>query len=344
MSRKDKKNFSAKELDLLLTLVEDKLPYGQEEWENLALEYNRLLQQQTNNPYTRNAESLRTKFKHLKNKQKPTGDPNCPIEVIRAKRAYKNIERRMDTTYLDDDITEEDENCEAIDKNGNEDLLDIEENANVMHCDSPEKLVTTRNVESGKVISNIAAENNSSSNNTGKIDKEIITLVDSDFSRSSTEPLAITKKDHKKSATGLKRVGCNMGSRVAVTMPSDATIRRSNLDRMIAKMIEREEAAAAEEKEERKVLFSLLDRFQVIQASRHEDIVRFLGSKENQKETITDVENVPASKVNIMTDLESPIINETVKNSRKPALNKKRIIEIDDAEYKALLALKRSKK
>ena len=47
MSRKDKKNFSAKELDLLLTLVEDKLPYGQEEWENLALEYNRLLQQQT---------------------------------------------------------------------------------------------------------------------------------------------------------------------------------------------------------------------------------------------------------------------------------------------------------
>jgi hypothetical protein len=72
------KTFQAVEVDLLLTLVESLLPKGGDDWERLTMEFNRKVGLRS-----REMESLRTKFKSLKNKKKPTGD--CPEEVRRAK-------------------------------------------------------------------------------------------------------------------------------------------------------------------------------------------------------------------------------------------------------------------
>mmetsp|Transcript_17370 Transcript_17370/g.25903 ORF Transcript_17370/g.25903 Transcript_17370/m.25903 type:complete len:83 (+) Transcript_17370:188-436(+) len=57
------------ELDTLLSLVEERLPLGMDGWEDLTLEYNRQLPLEL----SRDMESLRNKFKGLRNKKKPTG-------------------------------------------------------------------------------------------------------------------------------------------------------------------------------------------------------------------------------------------------------------------------------
>ena len=48
-------------------------------------------------------ESLRRKFKALKNVMKPTGDPTCPPDVIRAKHIQRRIEERMGVAELNED-------------------------------------------------------------------------------------------------------------------------------------------------------------------------------------------------------------------------------------------------
>jgi hypothetical protein len=47
-------------------------------------------------------ESLKNKFKGLKNKQKPTGNPYCPREVLQAKSIQVAIEKRMSVSDFDD--------------------------------------------------------------------------------------------------------------------------------------------------------------------------------------------------------------------------------------------------
>ncbi len=97
------KAFSAADLEILFQLLEERLPMGPDQWDLLAVEYN----QKVHVP--RDAESLRFKFKTLKNAKKPTGDPTCPEEVKRAKRIYREIERKMETVPMDDDNSEEEE-------------------------------------------------------------------------------------------------------------------------------------------------------------------------------------------------------------------------------------------
>jgi hypothetical protein len=73
-------------------------------WNAIELEYNRL------NPLRpRDVDALRIKFKSLRNVQKPTGDPTCPPEVVRAKRAQANMEAKQSVVTMDDDEDEEDE-------------------------------------------------------------------------------------------------------------------------------------------------------------------------------------------------------------------------------------------
>jgi hypothetical protein len=93
------KNFTASELNAMLTLVEEFLPLGSDHWENVAFEYNK----KVSSDRVRNADSLRKKFKVLRNVKKPTGDPDCPIEVKRAKRAQYAIEAKMGVENFDSD-------------------------------------------------------------------------------------------------------------------------------------------------------------------------------------------------------------------------------------------------
>lgn len=45
----------------------------------------------------RDNESLKAKYKTLRLHKKPTGDPDCPPDVRRAKRLYREIEQQADT-------------------------------------------------------------------------------------------------------------------------------------------------------------------------------------------------------------------------------------------------------
>ena len=57
-----------------------------------------------------NVQSLQCKFSALYNHKIPTGDPNCPELVRRAKRIYKDIVKKMDISNGEDEESyEEDE-------------------------------------------------------------------------------------------------------------------------------------------------------------------------------------------------------------------------------------------
>jgi hypothetical protein len=58
-------------------------------WEQVTERFNSEKDERAPN---RDVDAIRNKFKHLKNVPKPTGDPTCPPNVIRAKRIAKEIE------------------------------------------------------------------------------------------------------------------------------------------------------------------------------------------------------------------------------------------------------------
>ena len=101
-ARKDKKNYSALEISVMLDLVEALLPMGQDDWMELALQHNRhMLSFNPTGNSARTHESLKQKFKTLKNSKKPTGDPDCPPEIVRAKRCSRDIEQNMAVADMD---------------------------------------------------------------------------------------------------------------------------------------------------------------------------------------------------------------------------------------------------
>lgn len=102
-------NFSSGELDIMLNLVDEQLPMGGDQWEYLTLEFNKKVATDR----FRDMESLRKKFKNLKNKRKPTRDPDCPQEVKRAKRADRRIQERMSVENMGSSSEDEEEDEEG---------------------------------------------------------------------------------------------------------------------------------------------------------------------------------------------------------------------------------------
>mmetsp|Transcript_17369 Transcript_17369/g.25901 ORF Transcript_17369/g.25901 Transcript_17369/m.25901 type:complete len:246 (+) Transcript_17369:309-1046(+) len=84
--------------------------YTSDGWEDLTLEYNRQLPLEL----SRDMESLRNKFKGLRNKKKSTGDPTCPPEVVRAKRAQREIEKRQSVEEFDGSSSSSDEDDDSV--------------------------------------------------------------------------------------------------------------------------------------------------------------------------------------------------------------------------------------
>ena len=122
--------FTTHELDILLKLVEERLPMGGEQWEALTNEYNRGFPADRQ----RDMDSLRLKFKTLKNKRKPTGDPTCPPEVRRAKQADRAIQQQMGVENFDDEEEELDQdgdNVSVANEENDEDDEDATQSANV---------------------------------------------------------------------------------------------------------------------------------------------------------------------------------------------------------------------
>lgn len=90
-------NFSSAEVLCLLQICRQKLPLGQEEWVVVQNLYNR------NAPAgrKRSAESIKDKFKALKNKLKPTGSGEIPYEIQEAKEIGKLMESRQVVVTFD---------------------------------------------------------------------------------------------------------------------------------------------------------------------------------------------------------------------------------------------------
>lgn len=98
------RNYTPAQVDDLLDIVASKLPCGGDEWDEVGRIYN------MRHNDGRTGEDLKNKFKKLKNSKKPTGDPNFPPEVRKAKHIQREIEDRMSVLELNDD---DDEDLEA---------------------------------------------------------------------------------------------------------------------------------------------------------------------------------------------------------------------------------------
>ena len=119
------RSYSTANTTYLLDLIEEIEPCGAEEWNSVASRYNAHFGGES-----RSGDDLKNKFKTLKGVKKPTGDPSCPPEVIRAKRLQKSLERRMDVQTLEDDDDNLDDRVDDDqhnEDNDNEEIGDNEE-------------------------------------------------------------------------------------------------------------------------------------------------------------------------------------------------------------------------
>ena len=74
------KHWSEPEVSLMLDQVNKILPRGQIEWERVTVAY---AAEKPPHWHERDEESIKSKFKTLKNHAKPTSDPQCPPNVKR---------------------------------------------------------------------------------------------------------------------------------------------------------------------------------------------------------------------------------------------------------------------
>ena len=83
--------FSENELDCLLDTLDKHKPISKEEWDLVESEHGSMYPEQG-----RTADSIRRKFSSLYRKKMPTGDPNCPLPVRRAKRIHIAINQKAE--------------------------------------------------------------------------------------------------------------------------------------------------------------------------------------------------------------------------------------------------------
>jgi hypothetical protein len=88
------------EIDSFLNLLEDNLPIGPQEWDDVTEAHNNIFVSKN-----RDSSSLRRKFNEFVQSKKPTGNPICPPHIIRAKEIYKMILAKSESggTVLEDE-------------------------------------------------------------------------------------------------------------------------------------------------------------------------------------------------------------------------------------------------
>ena len=85
------RGFSLNEIDLLLELAEKYLPLTIDAWNSIERDFRTYFPEMD-----RDAKSLKRKFDELCHTKAPTGDPNCPPNVRRAKHIKKTINDILD--------------------------------------------------------------------------------------------------------------------------------------------------------------------------------------------------------------------------------------------------------
>ena len=74
---------------ILVDLVAEHLPTGGDQWIRLTAEF------QIQAGVNRDEDSLKERFKKLRNVRKPTGDPDIPSTVLKAKQVWQDILSKM---------------------------------------------------------------------------------------------------------------------------------------------------------------------------------------------------------------------------------------------------------
>ena len=95
------KSYSDVDMQRMLDAVEKVLPMGGDQWSDVEASYNSLRPHYVN---FRDAASLKQKFSALCRLEKPTGDPNIPPDVRRAKSIQREIEAKASVAALDNDL------------------------------------------------------------------------------------------------------------------------------------------------------------------------------------------------------------------------------------------------
>ncbi|GMF18500.1 unnamed protein product [Phytophthora fragariaefolia] len=87
------------EINRLLTIVEENLPLGKDEWERVATDCN---VGRSRGWVERDLDSLRRKFKTLYSMRKPTGTAEMPPHVENAEWAKRAIDEKANVVEMDD--------------------------------------------------------------------------------------------------------------------------------------------------------------------------------------------------------------------------------------------------
>ncbi|CAK4079120.1 unnamed protein product [Aphanomyces euteiches] len=91
------KGWCAESVNFMLDQVEVIRPLGRNEWLKVERAFN------SSSFAERDADALKRKFVALKDHSKPTGDPDCPPDVARAKRICHAIDMQASVLPLSDD-------------------------------------------------------------------------------------------------------------------------------------------------------------------------------------------------------------------------------------------------
>ncbi|EEY68152.1 uncharacterized protein PITG_04540 [Phytophthora infestans T30-4] len=94
------KNFTTSEVIRMLSIVEDILTFGSEQWQNVASQFNANI---PTGRTERDGDILKRKFQKLVQVPKPSGNCLCPDEVQRAKRLQYAIESPIAVIDLHDE-------------------------------------------------------------------------------------------------------------------------------------------------------------------------------------------------------------------------------------------------
>ncbi|RHY04880.1 hypothetical protein DYB36_006910 [Aphanomyces astaci] len=98
-SKRSAPNWNDKDVEILLDCIQDLVPLGQNGWAKVTQQFNA----HNNVGFARDWEACKRKFTFLKSVKKPTGDPDCPPLVVRAKHIQRDIDSRAAVEVLDDE-------------------------------------------------------------------------------------------------------------------------------------------------------------------------------------------------------------------------------------------------
>ena len=98
--RQGSHNFSKEDDKVLLEYVHMIIPVSTQDWEVIADAYNTCMEERASTPRTH--EALKQRFKKFANAPKPTGDPQCPPNVVKAKQLSREILGKVHAGDIED--------------------------------------------------------------------------------------------------------------------------------------------------------------------------------------------------------------------------------------------------